>query len=111
MIIVRVELHSAITGQVTEIARAQICNIGGTSTKGDYHVTSFCGRDKATLDKRQGQRSGHVLGYPRMSIYVWHLVARGLIAMGYAGKSETAQVSDIEAPRGNYEDRHPTDAR
>ena len=95
MIIVRVELHSAITGKVTEIARAQICNVGGTSTKGDYQAIAFRGRDKVTLDNRQEQRSGHVLGYPRLSIHVWHLVARALIAMGYAGKAEQAQQSDL----------------
>ena len=37
MIVVRVELHSAITGQVSELARMNIANIGGTQTKGDYH--------------------------------------------------------------------------
>lgn len=107
MLIIRVELHSAVTGKVSELARMQIANVGGTSANGDYHATTFRGRDKAALDKRQGQRSGEVRNYPRLSIHVWHLVARALIAMGYAGKAMVAQASDIDAPRGNYADRHP----
>ena len=35
MIIVRVELHSARTGEVTELARMHISNIGGTNTLRD----------------------------------------------------------------------------
>jgi hypothetical protein len=45
------------------------------------------------------------MNYPRLSIHVWHLVARALVGMGYAGKSMIAQASDVESPRGNYEDR------
>lgn len=96
MIIVRVELHSAITGHVTELARAHICNVGGTATKGDYKVATLRGRDTATLDRRVAQRRGTVRDYPRLSIHVWHLVARALIAMGYAGKAEQVQQSDME---------------
>lgn len=110
MIVVRVELHSAITGQVSELARMNISNVGGTATKGDYHCETLRGRSKADLDKRVQQRAGNVMNYPRLSIHVWHLVARALVGMGYAGKAMIAQASDIEAPRGNYEDRHPTDA-
>lgn len=91
MIVVRVELHSAVTGQVTELARMHICNEGGTATKGDYGVETLRGRDKTALDKRSVQRSGKVTSYPRLSIHVWHLVARALVAMGYAGKETTLE--------------------
>lgn len=112
MIVVRVELHSAVTGRVSELARMHICNDGaGTATKGDYTAETLRGRSKDDLDRRRVQRSGRVLNYPRLSIHVWHLVARSLVAMGYAGKSETAQPSDMEPERGNYESRHPSDAR
>lgn len=97
MIIVRVELHSAITGRVTEIARARICNIGGTKTRGFYEVATFRGRDKDALDKRIERRAATVENYPRLSVHVWHLVARALIAMGYAGKAEQIQQSDMES--------------
>jgi hypothetical protein len=96
MIVVRVELHSAITGQITEIARAHICNVGGNGTKGDYHVETLRGRSKEQLDRRERQRSAGVKNYPRLSIHVWHLVARALVAMGYVGKAEQRQASDIE---------------
>lgn len=97
MIVVRVELHSAITGQVTELARAHICNVGGTATKGDYDVMTLRGRDKVALDKGTSQRHGEVRNYPRLAVHVWHLVARALISMGYAGKDEVKQQSDMDA--------------
>jgi hypothetical protein len=36
VIVVKVELHSAITGEVTEIGRMLIANTGGTKKRGDY---------------------------------------------------------------------------
>jgi len=83
MIVVRVELHSAVDGQVTEIARAHIFNVGGTRTLGDYGVRSLRGRDKATLDRHQFQRRGKVESHPRLALHVWHLVAKALKSMGY----------------------------
>lgn len=109
MIVVRVELHSVVTGQVSELARMHIANVGGSATKGDYQCETLRGRDKVALDKRVQQRAGKVENYPRLSIHVWHLVARALIAMGYAGKEMVAQASDVDVPRGNYESRHPSD--
>lgn len=96
MIVVRVELHSAITGKVSELARMHICNVGGTATKGDYHCETLRGRSKADLDKRVQQRVGNVMNYPRLAIHVWHLVARSLVAMGYAGKGLQMQETDRE---------------
>lgn len=96
MIVVKVELHSAITGQISELARMHICNIGGTHTKGDYSCTTLRGRSKADLDRRVSQRSGFVRKYPRLAIHVWHLVARSLVTMGYAGKELQVQESDME---------------
>lgn len=83
MIIVRVELHSAITGQVTELARAHISNIGGTETIRDYETCTLRGRDTAALDRRQVQRTGKVIGHASLALHVWHLVAKALTGMGY----------------------------
>lgn len=83
MIVVRVELHSAVTGKVTELARAHIANIGGTNTLGDYSITTLRGRSAADLDRRVPQRSGKVSGHPRLSEHVWHLVAKALTSVGY----------------------------
>jgi hypothetical protein len=83
MIIVRVELLSAITGKTTELARMDLCNIGGTRNSGDYSVQAMRGRDHATLSKRIAQREGKVLGHPRLSQHVWYLVAKALKALSY----------------------------
>lgn len=86
MIIVRVELKSAITGKTTELARAHICNIGGTDQRGDYEATTLRGRSTAQLDQRIAQRKGKVLGHARLQLHVWHLVAKALAGMGYGVK-------------------------
>jgi hypothetical protein len=95
MIIVRVELHSVITGQVTEIARMGIANTGGNRARGHYFAETYRGRSAKQLAKRERVRAGSVRDYPRLSIHVWHLVARALIAMGYAGAAERAQPTDL----------------
>lgn len=79
MIVVRVELHSAITKKVTEIGRAVIFNKGdGTERRGNYKTLTFRkGSTKSIL------RTGDVEDYPRMSKSVWCLVARALAAMDY----------------------------
>lgn len=96
MLIVRVELHSALTGRVTEIARMRIANRGtGTARRADYDVMTFRGRDGGALDRASVQRRGAVLGWPRLRVHVWSLVAEALAATGYArmpqeGSSRTA---------------------
>jgi hypothetical protein len=92
MIVVRVELWSAITGERTEIARAVIDNIGGTEQLGDYRARSLRGRSRAALDAawagKAVVREGEVRGHPRLREHVWNLVAKALASMGYgsAGK-------------------------
>jgi hypothetical protein len=88
VIVVRVELVSAITGQTTELARAVICNTGaGTAERGDYRVSTLRGRCKADLDAalvaQKTTREGEVRDFPRQRLHVWNLVADALKAMGY----------------------------
>lgn len=91
MIVVRVELWSAINGQKTELARMVIDNIGGTVEKGDYRAVTLRGRSKDALDKallqhpKGAQREGRVVGHPRLREHVWNLVAKALSGMGYGG--------------------------
>lgn len=92
MLVVRVELHSAVTGETAEIARMIIHNKGGTKTSGDYGVMVYRGRDKESLDRRTVNRSGEVNGHPRLREHVWNLVLKALVAAGY---KEPAQ-SDLE---------------
>jgi hypothetical protein len=96
MIVVKVEIWSAVTGQKTELARVVIDNIGGTTHLGNYRARSLKGRDEEALDKAMlriqstgTQREGKVIGHPRLREHVWNLVAKSLSAMGY-GKA-TAQ--------------------
>ena len=88
MIVVKVELWSAITGQHTELARATICNLAtGTRTRGDYEVRAHRGRDAASLEKsmqaRTATHQGVVRNHARLQEHVWNLVAKSLTAMGY----------------------------
>lgn len=87
MIVVRVELWSAITGKHTEIARLDISNVGGSDTRGDYNGRVYRGRGKSGLDRAMRKQSvvrhAFVENYPRKSKHVWNLVTRILKAGGY----------------------------
>lgn len=77
MILVKIELHSAITGKVTELGRMQISNTGHATKenpkRGDYEIELM---RKGTKDKVQ--KRGLVRDYPRESYTVWELVRRAL---------------------------------
>ena len=75
MIVVKVELHSAITGKIAEIGRTYIYNKGGTRARGDYAV-NVC--RKGSRNFYNAARRGEVLDYPRLSYNVWRLVSRAL---------------------------------
>jgi len=84
MIVVRVELHSAVTGEVTEIARMDIANDGGGSARvGNYDGRVYRGRDAAALDRREVQKTGRVEAWPRQRFHVWNLIGVMLTQMGY----------------------------
>ena len=84
MIVIKLELHSAITGKVTEIGRTIIANTGSCDdiTRSDYTVyVSRRGKEfsnKRTL--RSPLRKGSVEDYPRLTYNVWRLVTRGLLS-------------------------------
>lgn len=90
MIVIRVELWSAVNGQKSELARMVIDNIGGTNHHGDYRCRTLRGRSEEVLDRALlsmsttgTQREGRVLGHPRLREHVWNLVAKALTSMGY----------------------------
>lgn len=83
MIVVRVELHSAVTGRVTELGRMIIANQGTPGALRDYRVFALRGRAREALDALQVQRHGAVLGWPSPRAHVWNLVAEALRCMGY----------------------------
>lgn len=77
MIVVKIELHSARTGKVSELGRMNITNNGLASTekRADYDVEIM---RKGTTNKVQ--RRGLVRDYPRQAYTVWELVRRALEA-------------------------------
>lgn len=83
MIVVRVELWSAITGDKTELARMHISNVGGDMKLRDYHAQTFRGRDTAALDKLTVQRETEIKRWPSQAVHIWNLVSRALSGMGY----------------------------
>lgn len=74
MIIVRVELHSAITNEVSEIAKVHIYNDGTSQDPkiGHYNVEVLHKNGKKVT------RRGRVNGYPRQAYHVLRLVVRAL---------------------------------
>jgi hypothetical protein len=85
MIVVKVELWSAVTGQKTELARMEIANKGDhpVHSKGNYTVRTLRGRSTVDLDKGTPHRSAEVSNWPRLALHVWNLVAVALSEMGY----------------------------
>lgn len=91
MLIVRVELHSAITRNTSEIARMIIANDGcGTSGRGSYWGRAAKGVIEgdtmippAIMHDSRKLRHAEVQDYPRKSLHVWNLVSRMLKEMGY----------------------------
>lgn len=99
MIVVRVELHSAVTGEVTELARALICNDGtGTMDLRHYQVHALRGRSRAALDRNVVQRTGRVRDWPSQRLHVWNLVAAALAAMGYGREGAQSRLPVDDAP-------------
>jgi hypothetical protein len=72
MLVVKIELHSAVTGEVKTIATGKICNTGtGTPTQGNYRVDL---RDAAG----RPWKSGTVENFPRKRLLAWDLLCRAL---------------------------------
>lgn len=88
MIVVRVELHSAINGRITELARMHIANDGShpNPRHGNYMCRTIRGRSKDQLDQNTPQRKGGVHDHPRLAQHVWNLVAKCLYSMSYGRK-------------------------
>lgn len=85
MIVLKLELHSARTGQVTTLGQAVIINDGsGTNAHGNYDclVANKKSKDKlpALITGSDILRYGRVEKYPRLSYNVWRLVIRGLLS-------------------------------
>lgn len=80
MIVVKIELHSAVTKKVTLLGSMIIDNIGGTRERGDYRVRVASKATCANLSLVAANplRTGEVKDYPRLAYNVWRLVFRAL---------------------------------
>lgn len=79
MIVIKIELHSAITGKVTPLGQMHIANDGtGTNAKCNYIGRVF----RKPLFK-DVTRHGYVAGHRRLDKTIWHLAGSMLKAMGY----------------------------
>jgi hypothetical protein len=83
MLVIRIELWSAITGKKTEIGRMHLWNDGTEASEqlGNYEGAVL---RKPDFDhKKEPTRTGVVKRYRRLARPVWDLVAEMLINMGY----------------------------
>lgn len=84
MIVVRVELHSAITRTVTELARMVIINDAtGDNNRRNYIGRAFRGRSRDQLDKGTVQKEARITDWHSNQFHVWNLVSMMLIKLGY----------------------------
>lgn len=84
MIIIRVELHSAVTHKITELARMKIYNVGtGSINLRDYCVEVYKGRSKEALDKNTLNKWARINSWPSERFHIWFLVAKALNNLGY----------------------------
>lgn len=90
MIVVKIELWSAITHAATEIGRMYIANTRqGSVDRGDYDV-AVCRRGSegvpsgfalAETCAPKAARTGKVTDYPRQAYNVWRLITRACLAV------------------------------
>lgn len=80
MIVIRAELHSAVTGKVSLLGVAHIANnCTGTGTVGNYDVALYKkGVDPQPLQTSGLWRRSRVSGFPRTSLGVWDMLYRSL---------------------------------
>ncbi len=75
VLVVKIELHSAITGQIKTIATGKIANTGkGTPTKGEYRIE---------LRDALGRlwKTGNIKDFPRKRLLAWDLLACALYSV------------------------------
>jgi hypothetical protein len=80
MLVVKIELHNANTGRISEIGRMQIANVGGTDEVGDYAIDLSSEGFAGSKDVR---KSGRVENYPRLIAPIWSLVSKALHSVGF----------------------------
>ena len=83
VLVVKVELHSAATGQVRELGRITIEDCGGHNKRiADYSVLLENKEDPPRRGDTRRRVIASVVGHPRAAS-VWLLVAKALYKAGY----------------------------
>jgi len=91
MLVVKIELHSAITGKVTTIASGKIVNTGtGTPTRGNYIAVL---RD---ANGREWKREA-VDDFPRKRLLAWDLLYR-VLAKAIGARNVTSKTVPVNDP-------------
>ena len=83
MIVIKIELHSAITGKITSLGEAVICNQGVEYQKRRFdYVFQIARKGKTVRDVLTGKskptREAVVSRWPRDQKTVWQLLQRAL---------------------------------
>ena len=80
MIVVTIDLYSAVTRKKKCLGTMIIANVGGTKHRGDYDVRVAHGRDAGNIRAawERPHRVAEVVNYPRLSYSVWRLVSRAI---------------------------------
>ena len=72
MLIVKIELYSAVTGNIKTLATGKIVNTGeGTPTQGAYRIELRDANDRLW-------KKGHIEGFPRKRLLAWDLLYQAL---------------------------------
>jgi hypothetical protein len=88
MILVRIELHSAITGEATHLGTMVIANDGtGSNELRNYDATLI------TKDLKRG-RSVKILNHPSPRVSIWYLVSKAIKALYKDAPAEIAAAPD-----------------
>lgn len=102
MIVVRIELHSAVTGEISEIGRMYIANDGtGSRRRGNYDalVMRRGAASPPTWAEKVARavRRSRVENYPRISLPIWELVRRALDAAFGANPIHSGTSTEFDA--------------
>ena len=84
MLVVKIELWSAVTGAETELGRMYLANDGTARdpAKGNYDVkvARKGSKEYESWNEIKTTRTGRVENYPRLSYNVWRLITRALLS-------------------------------
>lgn len=93
MIVVSVHLMSAVTRETTQLGKMLICN----DDTGDFKHRNYNSQIKRKPDFKDVTRIGRLENHNAPALTIWHLVARMLKGMGYAGNGAASDVVDVDA--------------